>query len=106
MHNGFGDLAGSSLAMRKLYDLLKRVAASDAPVLLQGETGTGKDFCAEAIHNHSARAGHPLVIVDLAALPPSLIESELFGHARGSFTGAHADRAGAFERADGDALPG
>jgi DNA-binding NtrC family response regulator len=87
--------------MRALFELLARVASADAPVLIHGETGTGKELCAEALHARSARASAPFVVVDLAAIQPSLIESELFGHVRGAFTGAVADRAGAFERADG-----
>jgi DNA-binding NtrC family response regulator len=70
-------------------------------VLIQGETGTGKELCAEAIHQESGRRKGPFVIVDLAGIAPSLLESELFGHVKGAFTGAHVDRAGAFERAQG-----
>ena len=101
MATSFGQLRGRSLAMRRLFALLERIAPTDAPVLIQGETGTGKELCAEALHAASPRAGKPFVVVDLAAVQPSLIESELFGHVRGAFTGAVVDRAGAFERADG-----
>jgi DNA-binding NtrC family response regulator len=77
------------------------MAPGGSDVLIQGETGTGKELCAEALHNESRRAKGPFVIVDLAGIAPSLIESELFGHVKGAFTGAQADRAGAFERATG-----
>jgi DNA-binding NtrC family response regulator len=87
--------------MREVFTLLERLVASDADVLIQGETGTGKELCAEALHAGSRRAGKPFVVVDLAGLAPALIESELFGHVKGAFTGAQADRAGAFERAQG-----
>ncbi|WP_224369196.1 sigma 54-interacting transcriptional regulator [Hyalangium versicolor] len=97
----FGALVGDSRPMRELFTLLERLAAGDADVLVQGETGTGKELCAEAIHQQSPRRQGPFVIVDLAGVAPSLIESELFGHVKGAFTGAQADRAGAFERATG-----
>jgi DNA-binding NtrC family response regulator len=97
----FGALVGGSRPMRELFTLLERLAAGDSDVLIQGETGTGKELCAEAIHQESKRGGGPFVIVDLAGLAPSLIESELFGHVKGAFTGAHSDRAGAFEQAHG-----
>jgi transcriptional regulator with GAF, ATPase, and Fis domain len=96
----FGDLYGTSLPMRRLYELLKRVARSDADVLIEGESGTGKELIATELVRRSGRADKPLVIVDCGAISPSLIESELFGHARGAFTGAVRDRAGAFESAD------
>jgi two-component system nitrogen regulation response regulator GlnG len=97
----FGGLVGGSRRMREVFTLLERLAAGDADVLIQGETGTGKELCAEAIHKGSRRQKGPFVIVDLAGIAPTLIESELFGHVKGAFTGAHADRAGAFERASG-----
>ncbi len=100
-NESFGRLFGRSLPMRAAFSLLERVAPTDVSVILEGETGTGKELCAEAIHASSPRKGGPLVIVDLAGVPANLIESELFGHVRGSFTGAIADRAGAFERAHG-----
>jgi DNA-binding NtrC family response regulator len=100
----FGGLSGHSLAMRQVFALLERIAHTEAGVLISGETGTGKELCAEALHARSPRANRSLVVVDLAALAPSLIESELFGHVRGAFTGAVSDRAGAFERADGGTL--
>jgi two-component system, NtrC family, response regulator GlrR len=95
----FGRLAGRSAAMRAVFARMARAAASDATVLLGGETGTGKDSAAEAIHAASARADGPFVIVDCAGLPASLAESELFGHRAGAFTGADRDRAGVFESA-------
>jgi transcriptional regulator with GAF, ATPase, and Fis domain len=97
----FGGLLGGSPPMRELFAQMARVAKSDAPVLLLGETGTGKELAARAIHDASARAAGPFVIVDCAALASTLIEAELFGHARGAFTGALAARAGAFEAASG-----
>lgn len=100
----FGGLIGASAPMRELYAGLARVAACDAPVLLLGETGTGKELAARAIHAASARAAQPFVVVDCAALSASLIEGELFGHARGAFTGAVAARAGAFEAASGGTI--
>jgi two-component system nitrogen regulation response regulator GlnG len=100
----FGGLVGRSLAMRELFAVLERVAASDAPVLIEGETGTGKELCAQSIHAASGRAAGPLTICDLGATTPSLIESELFGHVRGAFTGADQDRPGAFTTAGGGTL--
>jgi DNA-binding NtrC family response regulator len=98
---GFGDLVGTSVAMRRLFGLLDRVASSEANVLVQGESGTGKEQIALEIVRRGARAQRPLVIVDCGAISPSLVESELFGHVRGSFTGADRDRVGAFEEANG-----
>jgi two-component system response regulator GlrR len=100
----FGDLRGESVAMRRLFAYLARFAAADAPVLLLGESGTGKELAAEAIHSHSHRRDAPLVVVDCGSLPATLIESELFGHERGSFTGATSARKGAFESATGGTL--
>jgi two-component system nitrogen regulation response regulator GlnG len=97
----FGALVGGSRKMREAFTLLERLAAGDADVLIQGETGTGKEGCAEGIHAAGPRAKGAFIIVDLGGLAPSLIESELFGHVKGAFTGAHADRAGVFERAHG-----
>jgi two-component system nitrogen regulation response regulator GlnG len=96
----FGDMLGQSVKMREVFAVLERVAASEAAVLIFGETGTGKELVAEAIHNHSPRKKGPMVICDLGSLPRSLIESELFGHVRGAFTGADRDREGAFVQAD------
>jgi transcriptional regulator with GAF, ATPase, and Fis domain len=100
----FGGLVGDSLAMRQVFALLERAAAGDTDVLLQGETGSGKDLAAEALHEHGPRRRGPFVVCDVAAMAPTLIESELFGHVRGAFTGAVGNRAGAFEQADGGTL--
>jgi DNA-binding NtrC family response regulator len=97
----FGRLLGASLAMRELYATLERAAPTTASVLIEGETGTGKELCAESIHANSARASGPFVVVDLASISPTLIDSELLGHRRGAFTGADRDRDGAFALADG-----
>ncbi len=102
--DSFGDLLGASIDMRRVFAILERVAESNATVLLQGETGTGKDVAARAIHAASARAEGPFVAVDCGAIAETLIESELFGHVRGAFSGAVADRAGAFEAAHGGTL--
>ncbi|HEY2743929.1 MAG TPA: sigma 54-interacting transcriptional regulator [Polyangia bacterium] len=100
----FGALVGQSATMRRLFQELAQVAASDATVLLSGETGSGKDLAATEIHRHSARRDRPFVVVDCGGLPESLIEAELFGHERGAFTGADSARAGAFEAADGGTI--
>jgi transcriptional regulator with PAS, ATPase and Fis domain len=97
----FGLMVGASVAMRRVFALLERAADSDATVLLQGETGTGKEVAAESIHLESARKNRPFIVVDCAALPAELLEAELFGHERGAFTGATHERAGLFEEADG-----
>ncbi|HVY46549.1 MAG TPA: sigma 54-dependent Fis family transcriptional regulator, partial [Minicystis sp.] len=97
----FGPLVGQSVVMRELFATLARVAASDATVLVLGETGTGKERVAQAIHEASPRRDGPFVIVDCAALPEQLLQAELFGHAKGAFPGAAAARAGAIESADG-----
>jgi len=94
------ELVGSSPPMQEVFKQVALVAASDLPVLVTGPTGTGKEVVARAIHAHSARCGKPLVTTNLAALAPGVIESELFGHAAGSFTGAAAARPGLFELAD------
>jgi two-component system, NtrC family, response regulator GlrR len=97
----FGLLVGASPAIRVAMAELARAAASDATLLLAGETGTGKELAAESVHRESARAAGPFLTVDCGALPPELIEAELFGHARGAFTGAVGERAGVFEAAHG-----
>jgi len=102
--SSFGGLVGNSRRMREVFTLLERLAQGESDVLIQGETGTGKELCAEAIHLHGPRAKGPFVIADLAGIAPQLLESELFGHVKGAFTGAHSDRAGAFERAHGGTL--
>ena len=95
----FHGLEGGSRKMRTLYATLARVASADAPVLVLGETGTGKELVARAIHDASPRHRGPFVVVDCAALPENLLDGELFGHARGAFTGASGARAGAIESA-------
>jgi transcriptional regulator with GAF, ATPase, and Fis domain len=95
---------GASMAMRRIFGLLERIAPTMATVLLTGETGTGKDVLARSIHAASPRAQAPFEVVDCGAVTHTLIESELFGHERGAFTGAIAARAGAFERAHGGTL--
>jgi two-component system, NtrC family, response regulator GlrR len=100
----FGLLVGRSLALREVFGKLERIAATDATVLLEGETGTGKSAAAESIHIESARKNHPFVAYDCGATPPSLIESELFGHEKGAFTGADRPRVGVFEQASGGTL--
>ena len=97
----FGGLVGRSPAMRELFAVLARVAQSDISVLIQGETGTGKEVVARSLHAASARAEQPFGVLDCGAMPRTLIESELFGHVRGAFTGAGESRAGAIESADG-----
>jgi DNA-binding NtrC family response regulator len=94
-----GGLIGQSVAMRRIFTLLERVAETDDPVLIEGETGTGKELAAEAIHEESRRGSEAFVVFDCSAVSPNLIESELFGHVRGAFSGAVADREGAFEAA-------
>jgi two-component system, NtrC family, response regulator HydG len=103
-HGRFGDLVGSTRAMQRVYDLIARVAPTDSTVLVTGETGTGKELVAQTVHALSTRSGRPFLGVNCAAIQPSLIESELFGHERGSFTGADKRHQGLFERADGGSL--
>jgi two-component system response regulator HydG len=100
----FRSLIGKSAIMQQLYDLLERVAATSAPVLITGESGTGKELVARAVHQGSARATAPFVAVNCTAIPEPLLESELFGHARGAFTGASEARKGLFVEADGGTL--
>jgi DNA-binding NtrC family response regulator len=100
----FGRALGRSVAMRRVFESLPRIASSEATVLLEGETGTGKTLLAEAIHLESPRRRQPFVVVDCGAIPPTLIESELFGHERGAFTGAQQSRTGAIEAAAGGTL--
>ncbi len=100
----FGEMVGESLAMREVFAVLELAAESNATVLLEGETGSGKELAARAIHDASDRRKKPFVAIDCSALPEGLIESELFGHVRGAFTGATGPRKGAFVRADGGTL--
>jgi formate hydrogenlyase transcriptional activator len=101
---GWGELLGQSDAMKYLHFRIRQVAPSDTTVLILGETGTGKELVAEAIHALGPRKDHPLVKVNCAALPPNLAESELFGHEKGAFTGSMSQRKGRFELADGATL--
>jgi transcriptional regulator with GAF, ATPase, and Fis domain len=100
----FGPMLGQSVAARRLFAVLRQVAPEDATVLLDGESGVGKDLAAQALHEASKRAGAPFVVFDCAAASPSLIESELFGHERGAFTGAVNARSGVFQEAHGGTL--
>jgi len=100
----FGALLGRSAVMRRLFEVLTRLAPSDATVLISGESGTGKEVAARAIHEASPRRHKPFVVVDCGGLPANLIESELYGHQRGAFTGATQARDGAFVAADGGTL--
>jgi transcriptional regulator with PAS, ATPase and Fis domain len=100
----FGDALGRSARMRELFADLERIANTDVTLLLEGETGTGKDLIAESIHGSSQRAGGPFVVFDCGAVAPTVIESELFGHERGAFTGAHSTHVGVFEQAEGGTL--
>lgn len=100
----FGSMLGQSSQMREIFALLARIAATSVTVLVQGESGTGKELVAEAIHQHSPRAGGPFVVFDCSAVQANLMESELFGHLRGAFTGAVSTRQGAMTDADGGTL--
>src|SRR3954463_4296339 len=96
-----GEMVGRSPAMREIFGLVERIAPTDATVLIEGETGTGKDLIARTLHLLSPRSGAPFIVVDCGAVAGTLIESELFGHEKGAFTGAVAARQGAFELASG-----
>jgi two-component system, NtrC family, response regulator HydG len=100
----FGRVLGASPEMRRLYSACTRLAASNAPLLIEGETGTGKELLAEAIHESGPRANGPFVVFDCTAVPSSLVEAALFGHEKGSFTGATEARKGVFEQAHGGTL--
>ena len=100
----FGGMIGASPAMQRVYDLVARVAPTTASVFITGESGTGKELVAETVHAHSPRAGGPFVPVNCSAVPATLIESALFGHEKGSFTGANQQHRGFFERAHGGTL--
>ena len=100
----FDGMVGKSKNMQDVYALMQRAAESDITVLVQGESGTGKELVAKLIHYNSARKAGPFVAVNCAAIPETLIESELFGHERGAFTGASMRRIGQFERAQGGTI--
>ena len=101
---GFEGMLGTSPRMQEVFAAVRKVATVDAPVLLTGESGTGKEVAARAIHRLSARAAGPFVPINCAAIPETLLESELFGHEKGAFTGAHAQRRGRIETAHGGTL--
>ena len=103
-NESYGSLVGRDAKLRRLFRVLDDVAATEATVLIEGETGTGKELLAEEIHRHSPRKDGPFIVFDCGAVPDELIESALFGHVRGAFTGAITDRPGAFEEADGGTL--
>ncbi len=102
--NGFSGLVGNSPQMQKIFKTIKKVSATDSTVLITGESGTGKELVARAVHNNSSRANFPLVIINCGAIPGELLESELFGHEKGAFTGAHKTRVGRFELAEGGTM--
>ena len=100
----FGDLIGTSPAMREIFALIRKVADSRSSVLITGESGTGKEVVARTLHFSGCRASRPFVPVNCTAIPETLLESELFGHVRGAFTGAHSSKTGLFEEAAGGTL--
>ncbi len=101
---GFESLIGSGAAMRRVFETIQKVAETDLTVLIRGESGTGKELVAQALHQHSARKARPFVAVNCAAISRELVESELFGHEKGAFTGAEARRVGRFEAAHGGTI--
>ncbi|WP_447986190.1 PEP-CTERM-box response regulator transcription factor [Nitrospira sp. Nam74] len=103
-HEGFGDMLGASPPMQRIFTIVRRAAPSEVPVLITGESGTGKGLVARAIHRYSGRQAGPFVSINCGAIPENLLESELFGHEKGSFTGAHMQRKGRIESADGGVL--
>ena len=100
----FDDMLGASAAMQELYSQMNRMAATDASVLITGESGTGKELVARSLHARSDRSDHPFVAINCSAMPENLLESELFGHARGAFTDAKTERPGLFRQAEGGTL--
>jgi len=98
------DIVGQSDAMQQVFKMIGRVAGSDAPVMITGESGSGKELIARAIHNYSGRSNRAFLAINCAAIPDNLLESELFGHEKGAFTGAHSQRIGRFEQCDGGTL--
>jgi transcriptional regulator with GAF, ATPase, and Fis domain len=103
-HQGFEEIVGRASSLRRVLDQVEQVAGTDSTVLIIGETGTGKELVARAIHEHSRRRGQPMVSVNCGAISPGLVESELFGHERGAFTGALSRKIGRFELADGGTI--
>ena len=101
---GFENLIGSGAGMRRVFETVQKVAETDLTVLIRGESGTGKELVAQSVHNRSSRKNRPLVAVNCAAISSQLVESELFGHEKGAFTGADARREGRFEAADGGTI--
>ena len=104
LRGALGDMVGTSPAMQRVFAIIRQVAPTSAPVLIRGESGTGKELVAREIHKYSRRSGGPFVAINAAALPETLIESELFGHERGAFTGAMERFTGCFEQAHGGTL--
>ena len=102
--DGFGEMIESSASMQEIYRLIQKVAQTPASVLITGETGTGKELVGRAIHSQGVRSGGPFIPLNCGALPENLLESELFGHRKGSFTGAETDRVGLFESANNGTL--
>ncbi len=100
----FEGMLGTSQKMQEIFSVIRKVATTDAPVLIMGESGTGKELVAAAIHRLSIRQGNPFIVINCGAIPENLLESELFGHEKGAFTGAHIQRRGRFEMADGGTL--
>src|SRR5919106_1855584 len=100
----FSEFIGTSEALQSVFRLVEKVAATNTNILIQGESGTGKELVARAIHHHSPRAGRPFVAVNCGALPETLLESELFGHTKGAFTGALSARPGLFRSAEGGTI--
>ena len=103
-NTGFESIIGRSGKMQVIFEMIRNLAASDTSVLIQGESGTGKELIAKAIHRNSARKDQPMVVINCAAMPETLLESELFGYTKGSFTGAVGDKMGLFEVADGGSI--
>jgi len=102
--SSFGDMVGESAVIRRAFTVLAKIASHHAPILIVGDTGTGKELAAKGVHDHGVRTGGPFEAVNCAAIPESMVESELFGHEKGSFTGATSRQDGAFHRADGGTL--
>ena len=102
--DAFEGMLGTSRPMQTVFDTIRKVATTDAPVLILGESGTGKEMAARAIHQQSSRKDGPFVAINCSAIPETLLESELFGHEKGSFTGAHVQRKGRIETANGGTL--